>query len=206
MKTIISILIIALSFGSFAQTRIGTIEAYQIVDKEVSTGDLVLYYPIEPVRIEGSLWLTLELGNQPLSTFIELTQENRSKLILILESYNKLKDVIDAPAKLPGSYNIGKIDVRAAFAVDGTYNLDDSQHALFYVKFDKNGAKTLAMAVGELDSKAKPGVKHKVPLLWFNDNMVADFISEISNENISAFIRNKDKTISPEALKVLREE
>ncbi|MBD79812.1 MAG: hypothetical protein CL840_12935 [Crocinitomicaceae bacterium] len=205
MKTGISLLLTIASFISIAQTRIGTIGAFQVVDKEIQVGDLVLYYPVEPVRVEGALWLTLELGNQPLATFIELTKENRMKLISILESYNKLKNVIETPEKLPNSQNLGQITVRAAFGKQGAYNLDPAQNVLFYVKFDKNGKKTLAMAVGKLESKNNAGTTHGVPLLWFDDKMVNDFLSEVSEENIAAFLRNKGKTISPDALKLMHE-
>jgi len=204
MKTLLTALIIAISFGSFAQTRIGTVSAFQIVEKEVRQGDMVLYYPREPVRVEGSLWLTLELDDQrSLSTFMELTDDNRKKIIEILEAYNKLKNVVETPQKLPGSYNIGQVTVRAAFSDNNQYHLAPAQNILFYVKFDKNGNKTLAMAIGKMTSKTHPNITHTVPLLWFNDVMVYDFASEISDGNVASFMRHKGKTIDAGALELM---
>jgi hypothetical protein len=184
----------------------GRVTAFQMVEKKVESGDLVLYYPGDQFpRAKNNLWLTLELVDNR-SAFIEVTPEGRNKLNEILNAYLELETTAKTPEKLPASIPVGDMVVRAAFAdKTGKYHMDDYQTVSFFVKFDKEGNRTLGMSVGELESKKMPNEKHTVPLLWFNHDMVLDFRSEVSEESFQQFLRNKDKTLNPEAIKLLEE-
>lgn len=205
MRLFVASLLVLLSFQGFSQRQIGNFSAFQVVEKEVQTGDLILYYPKNISRKEGVLYLTLELNTELTNSILEITKDNRQKMIEILEAYQSMVKVAEVPEKLPASIEVGQIKARTAFFQKGTLHMDDQQTVYFYIKVDKNGGMTMAMGIGELVSKSNPNIKHMVPLLWFDGDKVEDFEKVISNENIARFMRNKDKVLSPEALEILGE-
>lgn len=205
MRLLVASLFVLLSFLGYSQRQIGHFSAFQVVEKEVQTGDLILYYPKSLSKNEGILYLSLDLNSGLTNSILEITKDNRQKMIEILEAYQSMVKVAELPEKIPASISVGQIKARAAFFYEGKLNMDDQQTVYFYVKVDKNGGMTLAMSIGELVSKSNPNLKHKVPLLWFDDEKVEDFEKVISNENIARFMRNKDKVLSPEALNILED-
>ncbi|MGB0390543.1 MAG: hypothetical protein ACPGD5_03175 [Salibacteraceae bacterium] len=206
MRLLIASLFVILSLQGFSQKQIGHFSAFQVVEKEVQTGDLILYYPKNLSRKAGVLYLTLELNVGLSNSILEITKDNRQKMIEMLDAYQSMVKVLEIPKKLPASIEVGQIKARTAFFNDGKLHMDDQQTVYFYIKVDKNGGMTLAMAIGELVSKSNPNLKHMVPLLWFDGEKVEDFEKVISNDNIARFMRNKDKVLSPEALDILGEE
>jgi hypothetical protein len=207
MKTILSLLaVLTISITISAQTQMGRVLAYQMVDKEVKKGDLLIHYPGDNLpRFKNNIWLTLELADSR-GAFLEVTPDARKKLNEILNAYIELETQVETPKKLPASVPVGDMVIRAAFADStGKYHVDDFHTVAFFVKFDKKGNKSLGMSIGKLQSKKFSNITHVVPLLWFDHQMVLDFRSEVSEEAFQQFLRNKDKTLNQEVIKILGE-
>lgn len=207
MKKALLIILCLTTLGGLAQRRIGHYSAYQIDSGEVIVQDLTLYWPKEPIRVPGSVWMIYKPNVVPNEILLlEFTKYHRRKVHAILGAYQELIEAIETPDKLPSSMPLGQIDARLAFGVKGNIHLDEHQIVLFYLKFNRAGEKSLAMAIGELTSKQHPNTTRNVPLLWYDEEKVAAFKKVISDENIERFIRYKDEPIHHEILDALNDQ
>ncbi|UTW63020.1 hypothetical protein KFE98_02340 [bacterium SCSIO 12741] len=188
----------------FGQQILGHYAASQVVENKLLHEDMVLVYPDRSTGVTN-LWMQVDLTKN--GAFIEMKDDNRRKLLQILEAYMELHDVISTPESLPAKQNIGRFSTRAAFiANSGDIYIDSFQDILLFMKFAKSGKKTLGIYVGKLEADKKKTETFEVPNLWLTMDEVKALYYELSDQNINRFLSNKGGAVNPEVLRILQED